>query len=691
MQRAKLVKATPSKTYHVRKKSRQLTKVTPLPTATQASADETNQTDPGYLGHSLATISILAPHSPLQREVHSVSGRSTNQPDVQNEPDKSGSQSIVQQIAPLGGNHNISRAADSIIQRSCHTVGSKETIYGIAKKYGVTQKALLDANGMTNKDTLAIGKMLIVPDGKACTHTVTSGETLFSIGRAYNVAVADIQKANNLKGSTITPGQILTIPIAGGGATTVTPKPAAPTATKPTPAVTPATPKPAAPTPAKPTPTTTPATPTSTTPSPDPGHDPNKDYSTGTLREDSFLRKSDHKTILTADGAKLFFKTGDTVQLISAAGDWVEVEGQAYKKSKPPVAAGTNKGWIERAWTTMTLGDYKDVPVDDRTATYGKLAAGSLPKADVKSVILHQTGGSSGSSTLSGYSERIKIKSTIGAHYLIDETGKIILTVPVNKKVSHVGKTKSGFDKTASNAHAIGIEHVGAETKLDLPANAKDAATLKKNRDVLRAMTLAPALKQRLIAMTDAQLYAVARDNRDPDKTKLYWYIYGDINAAQKRSSFLLTSKLMTDFGLAEKDLLPHETVSWKNIGEGENIKEYLTARLAYPRLVSKLEALVSADATLAKDSELAKLVTAEKDTVAALIKDATAAETKALETEKAAGKPAEATAREKLRAVFYDKFWARQTQLTELVQFLKTAGATQPSELQKIVKAWVS
>lgn len=42
-------------------------------------------------------------------------------------------------------------------------------------------------------------------------HTVKSGETLFSIARKYNTSTTGIQKLNNLKGTTIRPGQVLRV------------------------------------------------------------------------------------------------------------------------------------------------------------------------------------------------------------------------------------------------------------------------------------------------------------------------------------------------------------------------------------------------------------------------------------------------------------------------------------------------
>jgi hypothetical protein len=335
----------------------------------------------------------------------------------------------------------------------------------------------------------------------------------------------------------------------------------------------------------------------------------------------------------------------------------------------------------------MTLGDFTGLHIDDLTATYGKLSSGRMSKDAVNNIILHQTGSAAGADTLRAYKKRIAEGSTIGAHYLIDENGDIKLVVPVDKKVSHVGKTKPGFE-TASNPHAIGVEHAGKPLELDVPANATDTATLTTNRADIKAFTMSPQLKARILAMTDKQLYALARANTDPNKDK--WYVYGDLSAKQKRSSYLLDTQLMTEFGLSEGDFLAHETVSWKTIGEGENIKEFLTARLAYPGLVNQLDIAMKGDPALAGNSALVAILSAENSTVDALAKDATETENATLAAEKTAGKPGVASKREALRVSYYQKFWTRQTQLKDLVTFLQSAGSSKPKELAKKLGGWV-
>ncbi len=312
---------------------------------------------------------------------------------------------------------------------------------------------------------------------------------------------------------------------------------------------------------------------------------------------------------------------------------------------------------------------FSGIPVDDRTGKFGGLSSGPLPKAAVNSIILHRTGGSA-AAALRSYQNRIETGSTIGAHYLVDEKGAVILTVPIDRRVSHVGRTRDGFENS-SNSHAVGIEHAGAPLSLDVPANAKDTATLEKNRASIAHMDIAPLFRRRLLDLSDRELLQVARDNREkPGDVK--WSLYGDLDAPQRRACCVLVSALMTHFGLAERICSPIETVSFKSIGEGENIKEFLTARFAYPGLVARLAALAEGNAALRANVALQSLVGEEKPLAAALAVDATAGE----------------VGPQNPIAPFYDKFWKRRAQLADLVAFLSGAGDS--AELAEQIAAWI-
>jgi LysM repeat protein len=98
-----------------------------------------------------------------------------------------------------------------------YTVKSGDTLYSIARAYGVTVSALAAANKITNYNLIYVGQVLVIP-GTTTTpttvkYTVKSGDTLYKIATLYNTTVAKIAAANNITNiSLIYVGQVLTIP-----------------------------------------------------------------------------------------------------------------------------------------------------------------------------------------------------------------------------------------------------------------------------------------------------------------------------------------------------------------------------------------------------------------------------------------------------------------------------------------------
>ncbi len=100
-----------------------------------------------------------------------------------------------------------------------YTVKSGDTLYRIARTYGVTVSALAAANNITNYSLIYVGQVLIIP-GTTVTpptttvkYTVKSGDTLYKIATMYNTTVAKIAAANNITNvNSIYVGQVLTIP-----------------------------------------------------------------------------------------------------------------------------------------------------------------------------------------------------------------------------------------------------------------------------------------------------------------------------------------------------------------------------------------------------------------------------------------------------------------------------------------------
>lgn len=103
-----------------------------------------------------------------------------------------------------------------------HRVEQGETLYSLARRYGVHVDDIIKANPGMDKN-LKIGKMVHIPshqkgghDSPAGTsgvafHVVKSAETLFSIAKKYGVSVDDLKRWNNLRSNTLSPGMKLAV------------------------------------------------------------------------------------------------------------------------------------------------------------------------------------------------------------------------------------------------------------------------------------------------------------------------------------------------------------------------------------------------------------------------------------------------------------------------------------------------
>ncbi|KFI09143.1 LysM peptidoglycan-binding domain-containing protein [Vibrio coralliilyticus] len=108
-----------------------------------------------------------------------------------------------------------------------HKVKRGESLSVIAKKYGTTTKAIMQANKLKSSG-LAIGQVLTIPGAKGAipvpkvtnpvetktiTHVVQSGEYLGKIAARYKVSVATIKRENKLRSDTLKLGQKLKITV----------------------------------------------------------------------------------------------------------------------------------------------------------------------------------------------------------------------------------------------------------------------------------------------------------------------------------------------------------------------------------------------------------------------------------------------------------------------------------------------
>jgi LysM repeat protein len=105
-----------------------------------------------------------------------------------------------------------------------HEVQKGETLFGIAKKYNMTVDELKKLNNLGDSP-ISVGMRLVVSKAELKSentksetvttnftyHTVAQGETLYAIARKYGVKVDDIKKLNNLGEGAIKPGDKLRV------------------------------------------------------------------------------------------------------------------------------------------------------------------------------------------------------------------------------------------------------------------------------------------------------------------------------------------------------------------------------------------------------------------------------------------------------------------------------------------------
>lgn len=108
-----------------------------------------------------------------------------------------------------------------------HTVVAGETLFMIARRFGITVSELLAANPqITDPNNLMVGQVICVPSQPTCppgstTYVVRSGDTMFSIAQRFGIPLDVLIRANPhiLDPSRLSPGDVLCIPPrqTGGG------------------------------------------------------------------------------------------------------------------------------------------------------------------------------------------------------------------------------------------------------------------------------------------------------------------------------------------------------------------------------------------------------------------------------------------------------------------------------------------
>ncbi|MDI9441553.1 MAG: peptidoglycan DD-metalloendopeptidase family protein [Firmicutes bacterium] len=102
-----------------------------------------------------------------------------------------------------------------------HKVHAGETLWDIAKAYGITVDAILSANSLKDPNRIAVGQELRILSVQGVLHKIATGESLWEIAERYEVSIDEIVKANSIQDpNKISPNTEVVIP----GATRLRPR-----------------------------------------------------------------------------------------------------------------------------------------------------------------------------------------------------------------------------------------------------------------------------------------------------------------------------------------------------------------------------------------------------------------------------------------------------------------------------------
>lgn len=103
-------------------------------------------------------------------------------------------------------------SGDALEEESSYTVVKGDSLWAIAKKFGVTVDEIKNLNNLKS-DSLSIGQKLKIPGVVAeGSYTVVKGDSLWTIAQKFGVTVTEIKSLNNLTSDSLSIGQVLKIP-----------------------------------------------------------------------------------------------------------------------------------------------------------------------------------------------------------------------------------------------------------------------------------------------------------------------------------------------------------------------------------------------------------------------------------------------------------------------------------------------
>ncbi len=102
-------------------------------------------------------------------------------------------------------------------EASYHIVAAQETLYSIAKKYGLSAAELAGYNQISVYESLQVGQQLRVPNSEIATstpvgyHEVKAGETMYQIAQEYSISLRELMEWNEKENFTLKVGERLRV------------------------------------------------------------------------------------------------------------------------------------------------------------------------------------------------------------------------------------------------------------------------------------------------------------------------------------------------------------------------------------------------------------------------------------------------------------------------------------------------
>lgn len=168
----------------------------------------------------------------------------------------------------------------------------------------------------------------------------------------------------------------------------------------------------------------------------------------------------------------------------------------------------------------------------------------------IKGIIVHQTGGSSGASSLSSYA----MQNANGTHFLIDKDGAIYQTASLLRRTSHVGRLR---------ARCV-AEHRCSPTELE---TLKNFSPKNEHR-----MEIAKEVPQRYPSNEDSVgIEIVGAVVVGKGQNPAEHGVYEPVNEQQNASLRWLIAELASTFGIPMAEIFRHPFVSRKNPTEAKS------------------------------------------------------------------------------------------------------------------------